>query len=154
MKLSMRSDYALRALMTLVAHHGQKPISIREIAQQNDIPKRFLEHIVLELKACGWVTSLSGKHGGYVLAAAPEKITMGQVVRHFDGVVSPIGCVSISHYQKCTQEPKCRFRRVLLNIRNYNSRLMDQTDLAHVFRGEPVQHSEVFAPEFVSGEGI
>jgi len=154
MKLSMKSDYALRALFTLVEHHGRGPIPIRELARRNDVPKPFLEHIMLDLKERGWVSSTAGKHGGYVLARSPEKITMGEVVRHFDGVLAPIACVSTSHYVRCSQEPVCRFRRVLLEIRNITTRMMDKATLAAVYAGKPVTEQEVFAAEFVGGEGI
>ena len=97
MQLSMRTDYALRALFTLVEHHGATPIPIIELARRNDIPKRFLEHIMLDLKEKHWVSSVAGKKGGYILARSPEKITMGEVVRHFDGYLAPIGCVSVGY---------------------------------------------------------
>lgn len=154
MKLSMKSDYALRALFTLVEHEGRGPIPIRELARRNDVPKRFLEQIMIELKRQGWVKSVAGRDGGYMLARSPEKVTMGEVVRHFDGLLSPIACVSTTHYQRCSQESVCRFRRVLLEIRNYTVRLMDQATLAAVFAGSPVRKSEVFDDELVSGAGI
>ena len=69
MKLSRKSDYALRALLTLAQHYGQGPISIRELARRNVVPKRFLEHIMLELRGNGWVRSVRGRDGGYVLAS-------------------------------------------------------------------------------------
>jgi Rrf2 family protein len=154
MKLSRKSDYALRALFTLVGHYGQGPVSIRELALRNDVPKRFLEHIMLELKEKGWVRSVPGRDGGYELGQPPERITMGQVVRHFDGILAPIACVSTTHYQPCSQEPVCRFRRVLLEIRNFTARLMDRATLAEVFKGKPVTHREVFAEELIEGAGI
>lgn len=154
MKLSMKSDYALRALFTLVEFEGQGPIPVRELARRNDVPKQFLEHILLELKQRGWVKSAAGPNGGYSLAKSPERITMGEVVRHFDGVLSPIGCVSSSHYVRCSQEPLCRFRRVLLEIRNYTTRLMDRATLAAVYAGQPVTQQEVFTSELVGGDGI
>ena len=89
---------------------GVLPISIRELAEQNQAPKRFLEHIMLDLKSQGWVASVPGKNGGYRLAQAPEQIRMGQVVRYFDGLLAPINCVSVSQYEPCSQEPVCRFR--------------------------------------------
>ena len=118
MKLSKKTDYALRVLFTLVERRGQGPVSMNELAKVNDVPKRFLEHIMLDLKARGWVASAPGRKGGYVLAQDPEQITMGQVVRHFDGILAPIGCVSVSHHEPCSQSAMCRFRRVLLEIRN------------------------------------
>ena len=109
---------------------------------------------MLDMKGQGWVSSLPGKKGGYVLARNPDKITMGQVVRYFDGLLSPIACVSASHYERCSQEPVCRFRRVLLDIRNMTTRLMDAATLAKVFEGTPVTRQEVFAPELTGGAGI
>lgn len=151
MQLSMRTDYALRALFTLVEHHGGKPIPIIELARRNDIPKRFLEHIMLDLKEKGWVDSVAGKRGGYRLARSPERITMGEVVRHFDGYLAPIACVSVTDYRRCTQEPVCRFRRVLLQARNVVAKLMDTASLSDVIRGMPVTTEEL---QLVDGGGI
>ena len=88
MKVSRKSDYALRALMTLVGRFGKGPVSIRELAEVNDVPRRFLEHIMLELKAHGVVKSIPGRIGGFELAKRPEEITMGQIVRFFDGLIA------------------------------------------------------------------
>ena len=68
MRISKKTDYALRALFTLVDHHGGAPIPIRELARRNDVPKRFLEQIMLGLKSQGWVDSVAGIRGGYRLA--------------------------------------------------------------------------------------
>jgi len=154
MRISKRADYALRVLFTLVEEDGRRPVSIRELAERNDVPKSFLEHIMLDLKAQGWVSSLAGKRGGYVLARRSEEITMGQVVRHFDGLLAPINCVSANHYEPCNQEARCRFRRVFLAIRNETSRYMDQATLASVFAQPIVQRQEVFQDLIVDGAGI
>jgi Rrf2 family protein len=154
MKISMKTDYALRAQFTLVEFRGQGPIPIRELARRNEVPKRFLEHIMLELKARGWVESVPGKLGGYVLSCDPERVAMGQVVRHFEGVLSPIGCVSVSRYERCSQEPVCRFRRVFLTIRNETAKMMDRTTLADVYAGQPVRREEVFDQTLMAGAGI
>ncbi|HEV2330076.1 MAG TPA: Rrf2 family transcriptional regulator [Verrucomicrobiae bacterium] len=153
MQVSKKTDYALRALFTLVEHYNGTPIPIRELARRNDIPKRFLEQIMLALKAKGWVESLAGMRGGYVLARNPSKITMGEVVRHFDGILAPIACVSLSGYKRCSQEPVCRFRRVFFDIRNYVTEVMDRSTLAEVAKGAPVSKQEVWAG-FEEGEGI
>jgi Rrf2 family protein len=154
MRVSKKTDYALRALFTLVEHSGRGPIPIRELSRRNDVPKKFLEQIMLSMKKRGWVDSVSGLRGGYVLARTPDRITMGEVVRHFDGILAPIACVSISGYKRCSQEPLCRFRRVFLNARNYVTSLMDHSTLADVAKGMPVTKPEVFALEFTAGEGI
>jgi Rrf2 family protein len=154
MKVSKKADYALRALFSLVEHYEKGPISIAELAKQNDMPKRFLEHIMLDLKSQGWVSSTPGKNGGYVLAKSPSAIPMGRVVRYFDNLLSPIHCVSVGQYKRCSQEPTCRFRRVFLRIRNDTAALMDQANLANVFAGEPVRITEVFDESLIGGAGI
>ena len=153
MRISKRTDYALRALFTLVDHYGGQPIPIRELARRNDVPKRFLEQIMLALKTQGWVDSSAGIRGGYFLARNPEKITMGEVVRHFDGILAPIDCVSVTGYQRCSQESVCRFRRVFYDARNFVASLMDRTTLAEVAKGRPLSKQEAFVG-FIGGEGI
>jgi Rrf2 family protein len=153
MRISKKTDYALRAIFTLVDHYGGAPIPIRELARRNDAPKRFLEQIMLALKAQGWVDSTAGIRGGYFLAKPPAKITMGEIVRHFDGIIAPIDCVSVTGYKRCSQEPLCRFRRVFYDARNYVANLMDHATLADVARNLPLAKSEVSAG-FIGGEGI
>jgi Rrf2 family protein len=153
MRVSKKNDYALRALFTLVDHYHGAPIPIRELARRNDVPKRFLEHIMLALKSQGWVDSVAGIRGGYFLSKSPEEITMGEVVRHFDGILAPIDCVSVTGYKRCSQESVCRFRRVFLDARNYVADVMDRATLTEVAKGLPVSKREISAG-FTSGEGI
>jgi Rrf2 family protein len=153
MRISKKTDYALRALFTLVDHYGGAPIPIRELARRNDAPKRFLEQIMLALKTQGWVDSSAGIRGGYFLAKNPAKITMGEVVRYFDGILAPIDCVSVTGYQRCSQEPVCRFRRVFFDARNFVANLMDRASLAEVAKGLPLAKREV-SSGFMGGEGI
>ena len=153
MWVSKKTDYALRVLFTLVDHFGGTPIPIRELARRNDVPKKFLEQIMLQLKAQGWVSSVAGIRGGYLLAKNPAKITMGEVVRHFDGILAPIDCVSVAGYKRCSQEPVCRFRRVFLDARNYVAGVMDKATLDEVAKHSPVTKREVSAG-FMGGEGI
>ena len=112
MKLSKKTDYALRVLFSLVESWGKGPVSILDLAQKNNIPKKFLEHILLDLKKQGWVDSLPGRNGGYLLAQDPDRITMGEIIRYFDGLMAPISCVSVCRYETCGQEAVCKFRRV------------------------------------------
>lgn len=154
MKLSKKTDYALRAIFTLVENYGGGPVSISDLAYTNRIPKRFLEHIMLDMKTQGWVDSTAGKHGGYRLAKPPADITMGQIVRFFDGVLAPIACVSIAHYEPCKQERVCRFRRLMLNVRNYVADMMDKATLASVFAESIVTQREVMDVSLVGGDGI
>jgi DNA-binding IscR family transcriptional regulator len=78
---------------------------------------------------------------------------MGEVVRHFDGILAPIDCVSVTGYQRCSQEPVCRFRRVFLDARNYVAGVMDKSTLADIAKIAPVSKRELSAG-FIGGEGI
>jgi Rrf2 family protein len=153
-RVSKKTDYALRALFTLVEHFGGAPIPIRELARRNDAPKRFLEQIMLDLKAQNWVDSTAGIRGGYVLARNPNQITMGEVVRHFNGILAPIDCVSVTGYKRCSQESVCRFRRVFFDARNYVAGIMDRATLAEVAKGLPLSKQETSSSNFLGGEGI
>lgn len=154
MRFSKKSDYALRALVHLAQSYERGPQSIRALADDNDIPYRFLQQIMLDLKARGWVRTHVGRHGGVSLAKAPRAITMGEVVRHLDGVLAPTGCVSITNYEACSQEQKCFFRRSLLDIRNYTAALLDRTTLSMLIQGVPPSRTEVFDMQFIDGGGI
>lgn len=153
MRLSKKTDYALRALFTLVEHFGGTPIPIRELARRNDVPKKFLEQIMLDLKSRNWVNSTAGARGGYSLAKKPSEITMGEVVRHFDGILAPIECVSVTGYKRCSQESVCRFRRVFFDARNYVAGIMDRATLGEVAKGAPLSKREVIG-DFSEGDGI
>lgn len=154
MRLSRKADYALRVLMTLVDRWGQRPISMNELARLNDVPKKFLEHIMLDLKAQKWVESTPGRLGGYALTQPPERITLGQVVRHFDGVLAPVGCVSLSNFEGCSQSAACRFRRIMLGVRNATAAYLDNATLAQVAKNEPVTDPEVLSLGLIGGDGI
>jgi Rrf2 family protein len=124
------------------------------LSRKNDIPQAFLQQIMLDMKEQGWVTSVHGREGGYELALSPDKLTMGRVVRFFESVLAPIGCVSVAHFESCSQESVCRFRRVLLDVRNHTAKLLDETTLATLAEGSPVSEKELAYPEFTGGLGI
>jgi Rrf2 family protein len=154
--LSAKADYALRAMVSLAElfrGESSEPISIRCLAERNDIPKRFLEQIMIDLRTQGWVKSVAGRDGGFILGMLPEKITMAQIVRHFDGIIAPIDCVSTTHYKPCSQQPKCKFRRILMEIRNFTAEKLDQATLDRIVSGQSAKPSQPFQ-EFVGGEGI
>jgi Rrf2 family protein len=155
--LSAKADYALRALTHLAEVYDgalTPPLSIRTLAERNDIPKRFLEQIMIDLRHRGWVRSIAGRDGGFALAVSPEQITMGQVVRHFEGYIAPIACVAVVNYIPCSQEATCRFRRVLLEIRNFSAARLDKATLAELMKERPVRLDEVHDDDLFDGAGI
>ena len=87
MKISAKTDYTLRAVFELAINRGKRSFSIHEIAKNQGIPKRYLEHLLLMLKKAKIVDSMRGKKGGYVLVKDPEKITIGNIIRSIEGAV-------------------------------------------------------------------
>src|SRR5579862_9179085 len=102
MKLSVRGEYALRALLVLGLNYDGSVVRIQAISSQQNIPKRFLEQILNDLKSAGIVQSRRGVSGGYRLAKKPEEITLAAVVRHIEGALAPVSCVSERFYEKCS----------------------------------------------------
>jgi Rrf2 family protein len=141
MKISKKTDYALRAMFYLTENRESGPIPIARLARQNAVPKKFLEHIMLDLKSQGWVRSVSGKKGGYKLAKDPRRISMGEIVRYFDGLIAPINCVSVNRHIPCSREAQCRFRGLFLQIRDNTARMMDMASLESIARCAPRKRS-------------
>lgn len=153
MKISKKTDYALRALFE-IAKLKEGLISIRELAENTDVPRRFLENIMLEMNKAGWVQSIAGRYGGYTLAKDANEITLGEVIRYFEGMIAMISCVSVSSYEPCSQESKCYFRRVFLNIRNLTAQILDKTTIASCLGQKPITKEDILKEEFVGGLGI
>jgi Rrf2 family protein len=125
--LSMKAKYAIRALMVLCRSNG-KMLAIKAIAEEADVPQKFLEAILLELKRQGVVDSKRGIFGGYFLSKLPKEITVGHLVRLMDGPLAPIRCASLTSYQKCddcVDEKTCEIRKVMLSVRNAISDVLD-----------------------------
>lgn len=136
MKLSKKGEYALRALIDLgIAREvGRELVQVTELSDKELIPAKFLEQIMQELKAAGFVIAQRGKFGGYRLARPAAEITIGAVVRFVDGPLAPIGCVSHSAYEKCScpDEEHCGLRMLMLDVRNAIAGILDRYTLADV----------------------
>ncbi|HEY0789809.1 MAG TPA: Rrf2 family transcriptional regulator [Chthoniobacterales bacterium] len=136
MKLSKRGEYALRALIDfgLAQASGRPLLQVNELASKEDLPVKFLEQILMQLKAGGYLESRRGKHGGYLLALPPQGISIGQVVRLIDGPLAPIACVSQTAYERCTcpDEEHCGLRMLMMDVRNAISDILDRFTLADV----------------------
>jgi len=134
MKISHQTDYALKTLLDLAVNRGQKVVPIAEIARRQDIPPKFLEQILLTLKKAGFVTSKRGPSGGYFLVRKPEEVTIGAVVRLFEGYLAPITCVSKSCYTHCNYEEICPFREVWEELREVIASKLDGLNLSDMVR--------------------
>lgn len=136
MKLSKKGEYALRSLINLgiAAEVGRRLVQAAELAENEQLPVKFLEQILQQLKDAQLVESHRGKFGGYRLAMPARLITIGAVVRLIDGPLAPIGCVSQTAYEKCTcpDETHCGLRMLMLDVRNAIAGILDRYTLADV----------------------
>src|SRR6478609_8570639 len=135
MKLSLRGEYALRALIVLGLNYGQPSVlRIQTISDQQNIPKRFLEQILNDLKSAGVVQSKRGVSGGYRLARPPEEITLAVVIRHIEGALAPVSCVSERFYEKCScpDESRCAIRSVMKEVREAVVKIVERVTVAEL----------------------
>src|ERR1043165_906374 len=134
MKLSVRGEYALRALLVLGLNYDKQVVRIQTISQQQNIPKRFLEQILNDLKSAGVVESKRGGTGGYRLARAPPDLSLATVIRHLEGALSPVSCVSERFYEKCScpDESRCAIRSVMKEVREAIVRILERVTIADI----------------------
>lgn len=130
--LTQRTRYALRALFALAqAGHG-RPVPISRISREQQVPRKFLEIILADLKAAGLVESYRGKMGGYRLAKRPQEISFGDVIRLIDGPLAMVPCVSLTAYARCADchdEATCAIRQVMAVVRDDMARTLDGTSI-------------------------
>lgn len=130
--ISKRAKYALKALVKLAEQYGKGSVQISWLATQGDIPQRFLETILLDLRNHGLLQSQKGKLGGYMLRIDPEKINLAQVLRIIDGPIAPTPCVSKHFYVRCddcVDEETCRLRPIMERVRDANLAVYENVSL-------------------------
>lgn len=159
MKLSKRGEYALRSLINLgiAAKVGRSLVRVTELAKAEEMPIKFLEQVMQQLREAGFVQSERGKHGGYRLAKPASQIHIGEIVRLIDGPLAPIGCVSQTAYTPCNcpDEAHCGLRMLMLDVRNAIASILDRYTLADVVEvttrkmatsGRPLPYSTPIEP--------
>jgi Rrf2 family protein len=152
MKLSTRGEYALRALLVLGLNYGPHVVRIQTISSEQNIPKKFLEQILNDLKAAGVVESKRGIAGGYRLARPPQHITLASIIRHVEGALAPVSCVSERFYEKCTcpDEARCAIRSVMREARDAVVKVVERVTVAELCeRAKRLAHEPVSALDFI-----
>jgi Rrf2 family protein len=130
--MSKKAKYAMNAMVNLAHKYGRGPVVIEEVANEENIPRKFLEAILLDLKKGGLLASKKGKGGGYFLLKAPADINMADIIRLMDGPIALLPCVSYKHYEKCEEckdETTCTIRKVFFEVRNNSVALLKDATL-------------------------
>ena len=129
MRLSTRSEYGLRALVSIVHRQGDQPVPLRVIAEEEEISEQYLEQIFVELRRAGFVVSVRGAKGGYRLARPPEDIRIGDVVRLLEGSLAPYECLE-GEGTSCVRQDRCYTRKIWQRLQETIEDTLGQMSLA------------------------
>lgn len=128
MKISTRTRYGLRAMIELALHYGEGPASVREIADSQALPPKYLEQLLGALRSGGLVTALRGASGGYVLVRSPAQITLADVFTVLEGSLAPVECVDLPDL--CPHEEDCVTRIIWVRLNEAIHQVLDEMTLA------------------------
>jgi Rrf2 family transcriptional regulator, cysteine metabolism repressor len=145
MKITFKGDYALKAILDL-SINASEPQTTEEIAKRQDIPVKFLEQILAQLKKGGFVKSQRGKKGGYLLTREPSKITLGQVIRLIEGPVEPIECVCKGGEKTCSYSSHCSLRDVFARIGEQIAETVDKKTFEQL-KNEQLKKMKMRSPD-------
>ncbi|MNJ92871.1 HTH-type transcriptional regulator CymR [compost metagenome] len=137
--LSKKTKYAIKALVALGKNLDMPPMQISKIAEEERIPKKFLEQILLDLRNAGFLYSKKGAGGGYSLNKKPEEIFLVQILRLTDGPVAMLPCASLNFYHKCDEckdEVTCGIRSAFIDVRDATLKILGETSIADVISRE------------------
>ncbi|MEP6951387.1 MAG: Rrf2 family transcriptional regulator [Ginsengibacter sp.] len=132
--LSKKTRYAFRALTHLAENYGKGPVLICNISEQKNIPLKFLENILNELKKADMLESKKGKGGGYYLKVSPKKISLATVIRVINGPIALLPCVSLNFYEKCADcdEKHCGMRKMMTIARDATLKILEKKTLQDI----------------------
>ena|ERR1041385_1708508 len=137
MKISQKGLYALQAMMMLARHHNQGAIRIRDIAYEEELPEKFLELILLELKNARLVESVRGSKGGYQLRRLPSEIHLSEIIRLIDGPLAPFGDAEQLRSLIDRDAEHRALYQVFLDVRDAAAKILDSTSLADIANPSP-----------------
>lgn len=132
MRFSLKSDYAIIALLDMALNADKGPVHVRSIALRRSIPLKFLEQVMSALKKAGLVESFRGAQGGYILARNPEKISLAQVVEAIEGPIAPMDCTIDSNEYRCRYISVCVLREVWKEVKQSIDNVLKKISLADI----------------------
>ncbi|HTR34416.1 MAG TPA: Rrf2 family transcriptional regulator [Bryobacteraceae bacterium] len=146
--ISKRTQYGLKAVIALARRYGEGPVLIATLANEERIPIKFLEGILLDLKSRALLESKKGKGGGYQLSRPPEAITVGSVIRMLEGPLAPLPCASETAFracQECADVENCTTRIIMRQVRDAIADVLDKTTLADLIRTDAARRPNTLA---------
>jgi Rrf2 family cysteine metabolism transcriptional repressor len=130
MRASAKTRYAMEAMVDMAIQAGDSPVALREIARRQEISQNYLEQIFMQLRAAGFVRSVRGAGGGFVLGRSPSAIRMAEIAKVFEGPIDLIGCASDT--DRCSRSGSCAVRRVWIEVGECMKKALDSVTLQDV----------------------
>ena len=143
MQISYKTDYSLKIILYLSGLYPEGTAHIKQIADAQDIPKKFLEQILLLLKKGGFVASKQGPRGGYFLTKAPAEIAVGDVIRFVEGPIHPISCIAPGAEESCSFASTCVFRDIWLDVETAIANVIDTISFSDLLEREKKKRGQV-----------
>lgn len=137
--LSKKTKYAIKALVVLGKNLNEPPMQIARIAEEERIPKKFLEQILLDLRNAGYLYSKKGAGGGYSLNKNPQEIFLVDILRITDGPIAMVPCASLKFYHRCEEchdEVTCGIRKAFIDVRDASLKVLSETSIADIIERE------------------
>lgn len=135
MQISTKGRYALRLMLDLAVHNTGEPIKIKDIASRQDVSEKYLEQIIISLKKAGFVNSIRGNHGGYMLAKAPADYTVGMILRLMEGPMEPVACLN-DDMPACGRNQSCATQRLWRQLDDAIKGVIDRVTLQDMLEWE------------------
>lgn len=132
MAFSTKGEYGVRLMVQLAHHYGSGPVSLAGIAAEEDLPRAYLEQLVVNLREAGLVVSTRGAHGGYELTRMPSLIPMSEVLRALEGPIAPMFCATDDpeHAMTCDRSSRCTVNVLWVRVRDAITATLDSMTLA------------------------
>ncbi|MFL5642745.1 MAG: RrF2 family transcriptional regulator [Chloroflexota bacterium] len=152
---STKGEYGVRLMVQLGRHYGTGPASLAEIAAEEDLPRAYLEQLVVSLREAGLVTSTRGAHGGYELSRTPETISMAAVLRALEGPIAPMLCASDDpeHANLCDRSSRCTVNVLWVRVRDAVAGALDSMTLADLVPAR-IATADLIQPTALQGAPI
>lgn len=144
MKLSTKSRYSARILIELARHHNKTPLQTGKISSKQEIPLKYLEQLITVLRKAGFIHSYRGPKGGHKLAILPSEITLGQIVRLFEGQTELVQCINSP--DSCTMADECRLRLAWRDATEALYQKLDVISIQSLIEGYPADLSQTICP--------
>lgn len=141
MKISTKGRYALRLMLDLATYNTGEPVSIRDIAKRQQISEKYLEQIIAVLNKAGFVRSVRGAQGGYVLKKDPKEYTVGMILRQTEGDLSPVSCIG-DEGTPCERKGTCVTVRIYEKINDAVNGVVDHITLSDLLEWQSEKTGE------------